>query len=36
MQEAWEWNVEDYKMAFENKDRLSPEDYRQGLCLYHC
>lgn len=28
MQEAWEWNVEDYKMAFENKDRLSPEDYR--------
>lgn len=36
MQEAWEWNVEDYKMAFENKDRLSPEDYRRGLCLYHC
>lgn len=36
MQEAWECNVEDYKMAFENKDRLSPEDYRQGHCLYHC
>ena len=35
MQEVWEWNVEDYKKAFENKDRLSPEDYRNGLCLYH-
>ena len=35
MQEAWEWHVEDYKMAFENKKRLSPEDYRRGYCLYH-
>ena len=35
MQEAWEWHVEDYKMAFENKKRLSPEDYRKGHCLYH-
>ena len=35
MQEAWEWHVEDYKMAFENKKRLSPEDYRKGHCLYY-
>ena len=35
MQEAWEWHVEDYKMAFENEKRLSPEDYRKGHCLYH-
>ena len=35
MQEAWEWHVSDYKMAFENKKRLSPSDYRMGLCLYH-
>ena len=35
MQEAWEWYVEDYRMAFENKKRLSPEDYRKGHCLYH-
>ena len=34
MQEAWEWHVEDYRMAFENKKRLSPEDYRKGHCLY--
>lgn len=34
MQEAWEWNVEDYKAAFENKKRLSPKDYRKGACLY--
>ena len=35
MQEAWEWYMKDYKMAFENKKRLSPEDYRKGHCLYH-
>ena len=35
MQEAWEWHVEDYRMAFENKKRLSPKDYRKGHCLYH-
>ena len=27
MQEAWEWYMKDYKMAFENKKRLPPEDY---------
>ena len=35
MQEVWEWYVDDYKMAFENKKRLSPKDYRQGHRLYH-
>ena len=35
MQDAWEWHVEDYRMAFENKTRLSPQDYRKGYCLYH-
>ncbi|HCQ71944.1 MAG TPA: hypothetical protein DIT75_00835 [Rikenellaceae bacterium] len=35
MQEAWEWHVEDYRLAFENKKRLSPKDYRKGHCLYH-
>lgn len=35
MQEVWEWYVDDYKMAFENKKRLSPKDYRQGHCLYN-
>lgn len=35
MQEAWEWNVEDYRETFENEKRLSPNDYRQGHCLYN-
>lgn len=35
MQEAWKWNVEDYKIAFDDKKRLSPKDYRKGTCLYH-
>ena len=34
MQEAWEWNVEDYKLAFDSKKRISPNDYRKGKCLY--
>ena len=29
------WYMKDYKMAFENKKRLSPQDYRRGYCLYH-
>lgn len=36
MQEAWEWHVEDYRETFENEKRLSPNDYRQGHCLYNC
>ena len=34
MQEAWEWEVEDYKLEFDSKNRLSPNDYRKGRCLY--
>ena len=34
MQEAWEWNVEDYKKAFDSITRLSPAHYRKGKCLY--
>ena len=36
MQEAWEWNVEDYRETFENEKRLSPNDYRQGHRLCNC
>lgn len=34
MQEAWEWDVVDYKNAFDCKKRLSPKDYRKGKCLF--
>ena len=34
MQEAWEWDVESYKAAFDKIKRLSPEHYRKGNCLY--
>lgn len=34
MQEAWEWDVDNYKLTFEGKSRLSPNDYRNGKCLY--
>ena len=34
MQEAWEWEVEKNKTAFDDKRRLSPNDYRKGKCLY--
>ena len=34
MQEAWEWSVHDYRNAFDNIKRLSPNDYRKGQCLY--
>lgn len=30
IQEAWEWNVEDYKKNFDSKKRLSPDDMRKG------
>ena len=33
IQEAWEWKVEDYKSAFHNIKRLSPNHYRKGKCL---
>ncbi len=34
IKEAWSWNVEDYKKAFDSKNRLSPDDYRKGKSLY--
>lgn len=30
IQEAWEWSVKDYIQAFDNKERLSPDDMRKG------
>ncbi len=34
MQEAWEWDVDKYKLEFDSKSRISPDDYRKGKCLY--
>ena len=34
LQEAWEWTVADYRMAFEAKSRLSPADMRMGRKLF--
>ena len=34
IQEAWQWKVAPYKIAFHEKKRLSPNDYRQGLRLF--
>ena len=34
IQEAWEWSVQDYKIAFDRVRRLSPKDYRKGKCIY--
>lgn len=34
MVEAWAWDVNDYKKAFGDKKRLSPDDYRKGTKLY--
>ena len=34
IQEAWEWKVDDYKLAFDSLKRLSPSHYRNGKCLY--
>ncbi len=38
MQEAWEWDVKDYMVAFDSlireKKRISPEQYRKGKCLF--
>jgi len=31
IQEAWIWDVADYKAAFDAKTRLSPKDYRAGM-----
>lgn len=34
IQEAWQWDIMQYKKAFHHKKRLSPNDYRQGYQLY--
>lgn len=34
IQEAWEWDVMSYKKAFHAVQRLSPEHYRKGRCLF--
>jgi hypothetical protein len=34
MQEAWEWDREDYINAFKDKKRLSPDDYKKGKRLF--
>ena len=34
IQEAWEWEVKEYKLAFDSIKRLSPNHYRKGKCLY--
>ena len=34
MLEAWEWDVEDYKLEYDDKKRISPNDYRKGKCLF--
>ena len=33
VQEAWLWHVDAYTRLFDEKKRLSPKDYRQGLKL---
>ena len=34
IQEAWQWDVDEYKEAFHEKKRLNPNDYRKGKQLY--
>ena len=34
MQEAWEWDVNDYISAFDGIKRMSPNHYRKGTLLY--
>ena len=34
MQEAWEWDAESYRINFDYKKRLSPEDYRMGINMF--
>lgn len=34
IEEAWEWDVEDYKKAFGTQKRTSAKDIRKGKCLY--
>lgn len=34
MQEAWEWNVRDYRLRFEDVKRLAPKEMRLGRRLF--
>ena len=34
IQEAWEWDVNDYQQAFNSKNRISPDDMRKGKLLF--
>ena len=34
IQEAWEWDVEDFKNTFKLGERISPEEIRAGKLLY--
>jgi hypothetical protein len=34
IQEAWEWDVNAYRVEFDAIKRLSPAHYRKGKCLY--
>ena len=34
MQEAWEWDVQEYRECFDSLKRISPEHYRNGKALY--
>ncbi len=34
MQEAWLWEVNEFRSQFQPKQRLSPSHMRQGKCLY--
>jgi hypothetical protein len=34
MQEAWSWELDEFRRQFKPKQRLSPSHMRQGKCLY--
>lgn len=34
IQEAWEWDVSDYKQAFDTMKGIAPADYRKGKYLH--
>ncbi len=34
MQEAWSWEINEFRGKFQPKQRLSPAHMRRGLCLY--
>jgi hypothetical protein len=34
LQEAWEWNVDEYRTAFESAQRVRPKNMREGRSLF--